>query len=303
MCQKVSLSGERLQPSQNITLVSLELSCIPVEVLDSIVQHLPQADWASLSTPTSTLMNELTTRQLYRYIIIRSPRQLVRCYKSLLCNTTASAGTRTLFFALGVPFPRWVKGTTQIYFVNIYSTSSRDGERFSSYCHIITRALHRTCHLRELRLIPINGRIDHYLTFLDEVFLPDLSFLGTFAEDTSTVTKFINRHKNLKSLEMFCNRHDAMLCLPALVSFKGSHYLIPDIERSPDLRSIFVIWIKDTHYEYKNTLIAIAQTPITALTSRELFWNSGFFDALSQYPPNLTHLTLIYTNAPSKDVS
>lgn len=71
------------------------LSHLPVEVLDAIVRKAPIADLLSLS-PVSKTMRAVATRWLYRYVIIRSLPQSVRCCKTLIANAAAAAAVREL---------------------------------------------------------------------------------------------------------------------------------------------------------------------------------------------------------------
>lgn len=64
-----------------------------MEVLDNIAQNASTTDQASLSA-ASKLMNEVTTRHLYRNISVKLPHEIVRCCKTLVQNVAASAAVR-----------------------------------------------------------------------------------------------------------------------------------------------------------------------------------------------------------------
>ncbi|KZP31476.1 hypothetical protein FIBSPDRAFT_17376 [Athelia psychrophila] len=175
----------------------------------------------------------------------------------------------------------------------------RTGEFFQTFYRLITLALQRTCHLMtlSLHLLPIGLG---WCYILDDVFLPNLFELSLVAKSTSELASFLNRHPEINRLQLLCQAHDCYLHMPALLSFSGLYFTVPNIAASsPFINQFIITWGDVTDEEYNDTLESLALSPVASMGCSAYCWNSHFFEGLGRHVPQLERLAVQYTINPT----
>lgn len=68
---------------------------LPIELLDEVIEHALPSDQATCCR-VSRIVNDVSTRRLYRSISLLSPSQVVKCCKTLSSNALAASSVRSL---------------------------------------------------------------------------------------------------------------------------------------------------------------------------------------------------------------
>lgn len=180
----------------------------------------------------------------------------------------------------------------------------REGEFFQIFYQLIALALQRTCHLETLNLIlPLDQECCY---ILGDVFLPNLLELSLLARSTSHLSCFLNRHPRIHSLRLGCQArdYDYDLRMPALISFTGLHFMVPNIAATAScIRQINITWDNATDEEYDDSLKSLALLPITSMGCAIYSWNIRLFEGIGRHVPQLEHLVVLYTINPTDAVS
>ncbi|KZP31473.1 hypothetical protein FIBSPDRAFT_883258 [Athelia psychrophila] len=123
----------------------------------------------------------------------------------------------------------------------------------------------RTCHLMTLSLhfLPLDLE---WCYILDDVFLPNLFELSLVAKSTSDLASFLNRHPDINKLQLLCQAHDCYLHMPALLSFSGLYFTVPNIAASsPFINQFIITWGDVTDEMYNDTLESLALSPVASM--------------------------------------